>query len=392
MGCTGASLCAQEALPDLLRKRLLLMEEVAAYKRRQGEAVEDRVREAAVVEAATAMALMQGLNPVGVRRLFITQIEAAKDIQRYWLKRWEQSGPPPRDGPNLEEIRAELNRLGKAIVASAARQCVWQRADLESALAVDGLSLARRDEIISAIAGLERYDSRLDQVLDTGVLRVGTTGDYPPFTYRASGEGPFEGLDIDLARDLAGALGVEVVFVQTAWPTLMDDLKAGRFDIAMGGISRTLERQRFGFFSIPYHADGKTAIARCSDKTKFRSLAEIDRPNVRVIVNPGGTNEKFVDAHIQRATKVLHQDNRTIFEALVSGQADLMITDQIEAHWQAAKDPRLCVTMADILNYQEKAYLLPRDMPLKAFVDYWLASRIARGDIAQLLTPPERKP
>ena len=57
----------------------------------------------------------------------------------------------------------------------------------------------------------------------------------------------------------------------------------------MGGVSVTLERAKKGFFSAPYLREGKTPIARCADKDKYQTLAEIDRPGVRVIANPGGT-------------------------------------------------------------------------------------------------------
>ena len=67
----------------------------------------------------------------------------------------------------------------------------------------------------------------------------------------------------------------------------------------MGGVSVTLERQKTAFFSAPYLRDGKTPIARCADKDKFADLAAIDRPEVTVIVNPGGTNEKFDRAHLR---------------------------------------------------------------------------------------------
>jgi cyclohexadienyl dehydratase len=76
----------------------------------------------------------------------------------------------------------------------------------------------------------------------------------------------------------------------------MKDFEADNFDIAMGGISITLDRQKKGMFSTPIMREGKTPIARCSDKGKYETLAEIDKPGTRVIVNPGGTNERFAKA------------------------------------------------------------------------------------------------
>jgi cyclohexadienyl dehydratase len=135
--------------------------------------------------------------------------------------------------------------------------------------------------------------SRLDDIIKRGTLRVGMTGDYLPFTSLDKASSKFRGFDVDLAEALGKALGVRVEYVQTAWPQLMKDFEADNFDIAMGGVSITLDRQKKGFFSIPIMREGKTPIARCADKSKYETLAEIDKPGTRVIVNPGGTNERL---------------------------------------------------------------------------------------------------
>jgi cyclohexadienyl dehydratase len=247
---------------------------------------------------------------------------------------------------------------------------------------VAGLSPATREALFDAIVRLERFPDRLAQILSTGVLRIGTTGDYQPFSLQADEGGPFSGIDIDLGRDLAAALGVTPQFVKTSWPTLLDDLAAGSYDIAMSGVSRTLARQRRGFLSRAYYVGGKTPVARCADAAGLNALAAIDRPGVRVIVNPGGTNQSFADANIHRAEVILHKDNRTIFQQLLDGNADVMITDRIEVELQAALHPELCATMAGDLTYQEKAFLMPQDPTWQAFVATWLDLRLADGTVA----------
>jgi len=133
---------------------------------------------------------------------------------------------------------------------------------------------------------------QLDDIDARGVLRVGSTGDYKPFSYLPAG-GDFIGMDVELAGELARALGVRLQLVPTSWPTLMADLGADRFDLAVSGVSVTAERQRQALFSVPYLHDGKTPITRCDSIARFQTLAQINRPEVRLIVNPGGTNERF---------------------------------------------------------------------------------------------------
>ena len=137
-----------------------------------------------------------------------------------------------------------------------------------------------------------------------------------------------------MAEALGKALGVKVEYVQTAWPQLMKDFEADNFDIAMGGVSITLDRQKKGFFSTPIMREGKTPIARCADKGKYETLAEIDKPGTRVIVNPGGTNERFARANVKNAEIKVHNDNVTIFDEIAKGNADLMMTDASETLYQ----------------------------------------------------------
>lgn len=213
----------------------------------------------------------------------------------------------------------------------------------------------------------------LDAVRASASLRIGLTGDYRPFSAYDAETGTFMGLDVELGRSLAAALGVEAHFVRTSWPTLATDLQAGRFDIAMGGISVTPARAEIGLFSAPVLMDGKTPITRCENAGRFRTLAEIDRKGVRLIVNPGGTNETFARAHIRAATIAVHPDNATIFEEIVAGRADLMITDAIETRWQAKLHPELCAVHPEKpFDRAEKAYWMAKDTELKQAVDRWL--------------------
>jgi len=236
-----------------------------------------------------------------------------------------------------------------------------------------------------ATAAAATAPSRLDEILQRGTLRVGTTGDYRPFTFRVGTSETFVGLDVALAGELARALGVKLQLVPTTWPTLMNDFSAGRFDIAMGGVSVTLERQKKAFFSIPYVRDGKTPIVRCEDAAKYQTVGQIDRPEVRVIVNPGGTNERFARANVPRAKLAVWPDNVTIFDRIVAREADVMITDAIEARLQQRLHPKLCAVHPETpFDFSEKAVLLPRDVALKAFVDQWLHQAMESGTFAQM--------
>ena len=228
--------------------------------------------------------------------------------------------------------------------------------------------------------------SRLDEILKRGTLRVGMTGDYLPFTYFDKATSKFRGFDVDMAESLGKALGVRVEYVQTAWPQLTRDFEADDFDVAMGGISITLERQKKGMFSAPVMREGKTPIVRCADKSKYETIADIDKPGTHVIVNPGGTNERFARANIRNAEIRIYGDNVTIFDEIAKGNADLMLTDSSETRYQQKLHAGvLCAVHPEKpFDFAEKAYWLPRDPVFKDFVDQWLHITMEDGSFKKI--------
>lgn len=176
-------------------------------------------------------------------------------------------------------------------------------------------------------------------------LKVGTTGDYRPFTLWED-EAP-SGADIAMAKAYAAAQGREVVFVRTKWTTLMDDLEAGWFDLAMSGITITEHRASKAAFSQPYFQGYKVAVIRCADKARFGSLNDVDQKGVRVIYNSGGTNETFARATITAASLESEANNLRVFERLADGDADVFFTDNIEAAAVTRGKSDLCVALAD---------------------------------------------
>ncbi len=242
--------------------------------------------------------------------------------------------------------------------------------------------------LLGAVLALPAHaaPSHLDSVLQRGLLRVCTTGDYAPYS-RLHSDGTYEGIDIALAQSLAESLEVKLQWVPTRWPTLLPDLRADRCDIAVGGISVSLPRQRQAWFSAVLEVDGKIPLVRCADRTRYRTIAQIDRPEVRVIEPRGGTNEAFARRELPHAQLILSNDNPTIFRDLREGRADVMITDASEARFQQRQVPGLCAVVPERpLQYSEKAFLLPRDdMAWKAYVDQWLHLSKASGAYARIV-------
>ncbi|KAJ0335928.1 hypothetical protein COL922a_008599 [Colletotrichum nupharicola] len=182
--------------------------------------------------------------------------------------------------------------------------------------------------------------SLLDTILARGYINVGTTGDYKPFTPFCQNttaiNTTYIGADIDAAQSLSNALGLPSPprLIKTVWANITSDLAAGKFDIAMGGVSLTLARAKTALFSTAIQRVGKTACIRCVDADKYTDLATLDQTGVKVAVNPGGTNEAFDRANLKNAEIILVEDNNAVYQAVLDGTADAMISDLIEVELQ----------------------------------------------------------
>src|SRR3954468_893310 len=122
--------------------------------------------------------------------------------------------------------------------------------------------------------------SRLQRVLETGVLRVGTTGDFRPMTFRDAKTNEYAGHDIEVARELAKDLGVKLEFVPTEWKTLINGIQTDKYDVAMSGISMNVDRAKVAAFTVPYMEFGTVPVVRKKDAAKFKSWSDLDKANV----------------------------------------------------------------------------------------------------------------
>lgn len=220
----------------------------------------------------------------------------------------------------------------------------------------------------------------LDDVKAGGVLHVGTPGDYRPYAYRTA-DGGFAGAEIDLVRAFAAEQGLRAEIETTSWKTMQEDFIQGRFDMVIGGVSVTPERARDGAFSIALAEDGKRPLTRCADKDRYTTIAAIDRAGVKLVVNPGGTNESFARLHFHAASITVAPDNASVPDRLVSGRQDVFVTDGAEVDLLAKRFAgKLCAaTVAQPFSQLTKAWWLPQDAAFKQAVDEFLTHAKADG-------------
>ena len=253
-----------------------------------------------------------------------------------------------------------------------------------STLSMVSLSLSTTsyaDTALNSVAPVGVKDT-LSQVMITKKLRVCSPGDYKPFSYDNNGK--FEGIDNDLVNGLAKSLGADVVMVKTSWSNLLSDFNADKCDIAVGGISISLPRQQQALFTEPYFVNGKTPLVRCPDVKKYQTIDQINRPNVRIVANPGGSNENFAKTALSNANLTMQKDNLVIFDEVAQKRADVFVTEAAEARVkQHEYKGVLCAVNPDKpLKSALNGWLIPNnDFRFKAYVDQYLNLEKLSGNL-----------
>jgi ABC-type amino acid transport substrate-binding protein len=168
---------------------------------------------------------------------------------------------------------------------------------------------------------------------DLPTLNVGTSRTVPPIIFEEDGE--TVGLEADFARELAAALGMKARLVPMYWPNLIPELRAGRIDIIMAGMSITEERKREVAFTDPYLTTGQAALIRAADRPSLGAVRQVLATRRPIGVEVDSTGERFVAENIPRAARRSFPTVFRAVEALIVGDVDVVIHDQPTILWMA---------------------------------------------------------
>ncbi|MTW20260.1 ABC transporter substrate-binding protein [Allochromatium palmeri] len=169
-------------------------------------------------------------------------------------------------------------------------------------------------------------EDRLQRILATQTLRVCIWPDYYGISFRNPKTLQLSGIDIDLARELARELGVEVTFVDSAFATLIDDVLSDRCDIAMFAIGITPKRRHSLRFTQPHLASDIYAITTRANR-RIRDWSDIDQPGTVVAVAKGTLHEPIMREKLQHAELRVLDTSHAREQEVQSGRADVFMTD-----------------------------------------------------------------
>src|ERR1700754_1792820 len=194
----------------------------------------------------------------------------------------------------------------------------WKRQALAAFAITAGL-------LIGGGAEAQQLQSRLYEVTKNKKLRVCQYPLYYSISFRNPTTGKIEGIDADLAQELAKELGAELEIVESGFATFIADLQANKCEIGMFGVGATLKRAQAVEFSKPYLITNIYAVTRKGGPIK--SWADVDKKGVKAAVTLGSYIEPFMKSYLKNAELISVAPPNTREGELVAQRVDVIITD-----------------------------------------------------------------
>lgn len=187
-----------------------------------------------------------------------------------------------------------------------------------------------------ATGGSSSGNNTLDEVIERGELRVAVLPDFPPFSVQnASGE--FEGYEVDIAKELADALEVDLKLVSTDGTSRLPLLKADRVDVNISSWTATNERAKAVGYTIPYIADGASVLYRSGENIDdYEDLSDMS-----VSVTRGSTNDTIVTEEFPDADIVRFESIADAIAAVKSDKVDAAVEGRATVLQEAEKEEDL---------------------------------------------------
>ncbi len=179
--------------------------------------------------------------------------------------------------------------------------------------------------------------SMIDEVVRRGVLRVGFSS-FVPWAMQDK-NGDFVGFEIDVAKRLAKDLGVDVQLVPTKWAGIIPALLAGKFDVIIGSMSVTTERNQKVNFTVPYDYATIEVMANKEKTANLKFPEDFNKPEIVVALRTGSTPVPVAKKVLPNATFRLFDDEAPAVQDVLSGRADVMFSSAPLPAFEVLRNP-----------------------------------------------------
>lgn len=226
--------------------------------------------------------------------------------------------------------------------------------------------------------------SAMDRILKKGELVVGTSGTQPPMS-ATNKKGELMGMDIDLSRAMADAMGVKLKFVPTPFAELLPALEAGKVDMVLSGMTMTPERNKKAAFVGPYVVAGKGILAIEKRFTELKEAKGLDAPEVKVAALKDSTSQKFAEKSMSKAKLTLLGSYDEGIDLLLKGKIDVIVADyQFCALTAYRNEKKGLIAGQSPLTFEPLGIAMPEDALLINFVQNFLNSFEGTGELKKV--------
>jgi polar amino acid transport system substrate-binding protein len=225
----------------------------------------------------------------------------------------------------------------------------------------------------------------LNRVVKTGTLRVGMSANQPPLNVKSK-SGQMIGLEVDLAKGLAYALGLEIEIVQKPFGELLGALKKGKVDMVLSGVDITPERTKEFLFVGPYLLSGKSLVTTSKALAGADTVDDINTPDLSFVALKNSTSQAFVKKHLPKAKLVTVDDYEKGVAMVIDGKASGMIADMPACALAVLRNPDAgLVTLAEPLSVEPMGIAVSaKDARFYNLIDNYIEAIEATGILSAL--------
>lgn len=223
-------------------------------------------------------------------------------------------------------------------------------------------------------------ESRLNKILESGQIRVGTTGDWNPMTLKDPSTNEYKGFEIDIVKELAKDMDVNLIFVPTEWKTLVSGIVSNKYDISTSA-SLSVKRALSTGYTNSYFKLATVPLTLKKNLTKFQSWEDINNENVKVAVTLGTTQEQQAKQIFPNAILKIIESPARDFQEVLAGRAEVHITSNIEASALVEQYPEMAIIPVNEPKYPTPlAWLTPQDDQIFInYLNHWIEIKKSQG-------------
>jgi polar amino acid transport system substrate-binding protein len=226
--------------------------------------------------------------------------------------------------------------------------------------------------------------SSMERIIKKGELAVGTSGTQPPMS-ATNKKGELIGMDVDMSRAMADAMGVKLKFVQMPFAELLPALEAGKVDMVLSGMTITAERNKKVAFVGPYVVTGKGILAVAERFAALKEAKGLDTPEVTVGALKDSTSQKFAQTSMSKAKLTLFGSYDEAIDLLLKNKIDVIVADfQFCALTAYRQQKKGLIAGQSALTFEPLGIAMAEDTLLINWVQNFLNQYQGTGELKKL--------